>query len=85
MLACRDGVGWGDRLFEIQDPQVEWRYGGWISFNSDLNTWWELKGRKGRASGCRAGNQGAISAQTATRLHELTCGISEQGCQNCVS
>lgn len=38
-----------------------------------------VEGEERRGSGCKAGNQGAISAQTATRLHELTCGISEQG------
>lgn len=49
MLAWKDGGG-GGRLFETQDP-AGWKEGRWISSNSELNTWWELRGGKGEEEG----------------------------------
>lgn len=74
--ACAD-TGGKMGLFEIQHT-AGWKESQSCS-NSLLNIWRQLRGREERGRGRRAGNQGTISARRAGGLHDLTCGISEQG------
>lgn len=52
---------------------------GWSCSDSELNTWRELRGREAAGRGCGSGNRGAIAAQAAGRLHQLTDAISGWG------